>query len=112
MATRRRPTLGPQGRGRQREQGARRSELSSLNPELVAFATFGHIEEQLVERKTPLDQALLVRIGHQALEISGVALAQPVLPGVLAEDRLLLLPALAVPGERDDARVLHPLHGE
>src|SRR5262245_3409915 len=85
---------------------------SPLNPEFVAFATLGDVEEQLVERESPLDQTLLVRIGHETLEILGVAFGQPVFPGVRAEDALLLLPALAVPSERDDARILHSFHGE
>src|SRR4029079_3253532 len=68
--------------------------------------------EQLIEREPPPAQALLVRIGDEPLEVLGIALLQPIFPGVLAEDALLLLPALAVPGERHDARVLHPLHGE
>ena len=46
-----------------------------------------------------------MRIGDEPLEIPGIALVEPVLPGVLAEDALLLLPALAIPGERDDARI-------
>src|SRR5258708_16883937 len=56
----------------------------TLYPEFVALAAFGDVEEQLVEREPPLDQALLARIGHQPLEIPGVALAQSVLPRVLA----------------------------
>src|SRR5262249_13571303 len=89
-----------------------RSDFISLDPEFVALAAFRDVEEKLVERQAALAQALLLRIGHQPLEVLGVALAQAVFPGVLAEDLLLLLPALAIPGERHDARILHPLHGE
>src|SRR3954447_8035362 len=85
---------------------------SKLNPEFVAFAALGDIEEQLIEREPPPAQALLVRIGDEPLEVLGVALLQPIFPRVLAEDALLLLPALAVPGKRYDARVFHPLHGD
>src|SRR5262249_49421244 len=97
-----------------RDGALRRSRATArhLNPEFVAFATLGDVEEQLVERESPLDQALLVRIGHEPLEILGVAFGQAVFPGVRAEDALLLLPALAVPSERDDARILHSFHGE
>src|SRR6476620_6381188 len=91
---------------------AAQSRFISLDPELVALAAFRDVEEQLVERQPALAQALLLRIGHEPLEVPGVALAQTVFPGVLAEDRLLLLPAFAVPGQRNDARVLHPLHRE
>src|SRR5215471_12975520 len=83
-----------------------------LNPEFVALAPFGDIEEQLVERESPLDQALLVRIGDEPLKVVSVALRQSVFPRVPAENALLLLPFLAVPGERDDARILHSLHGK
>src|SRR4029453_15877521 len=69
-------------------------------------------EHQLTARGPPPAQALLGRVGEEPLEVSGVAFLQSIFPGVLAEDALLLLPALAVPGERHDARVLHPLHGE
>src|SRR5262249_36791527 len=86
--------------------------MTRLYAEFIAFAALGDVEKELVEGQRPLDQALLVRIGDEPLEIPGIALAEPVLPGVLAQDALLLLPALAVPGERDDARILHPLHGE
>src|SRR5262245_26325278 len=86
--------------------------MSLLYAEFIAFAALGDVEEQLVERQRPLDQALLMRIGDEPLEVPGVALGEPVLPGVLAEDALLLLPSLAIPGERDDARIFHPLHGE
>src|SRR5262245_28600389 len=83
-----------------------------LYAEFIAFAALGDVEEQLVQRQRPLDQTLLVRISDEPLEVPGIALGEPVLPGVLAEDALLLLPTLAVPGERDNARILHPLHGE
>src|SRR6185503_15424369 len=83
-----------------------------LNPEFVTLAAFGDVEEQLIERQWPLDQALLMRIGDEPLEVLGIALPQSIFPRVLAEDALLLLPTLAVPGQRHDARVLHPLHGE
>src|SRR4249920_1626162 len=83
-----------------------------LNSEFVALAAFGDIEEQFIEREPPPAQALLVRICDEPLEVPGVALFQSIFPGVLAEDALLLFPALAVPGQRHDARVFHPLHGE
>src|SRR5262249_52343553 len=86
--------------------------MAHLYAEFIAFAALGDVEEQIVERQRPLDQALLVRIGDEPLEIPGIALAEPVLPGVFAQDAPLLLPTLAVPGERDNARILHPLHGE
>src|SRR5262249_726083 len=69
-------------------------------------------EEQLVEREPPLAQALLDGISREPLEIVPVALREPIFPGVLAEDGLLLLPGLPIPGKRNDARVLHSLHGE
>src|SRR5258705_4249568 len=84
--------------------------LRHLYPELVALAAFGDVEEQLVERDATADQALLLRIRDQPLEVWGVALTQAVFPWVLAEDALLLLPRLPVPGERNDARVLHAAH--
>src|SRR5262249_53725017 len=93
-----------------RVRSAVRSGLMTLDPELVAFAAFRHVEEELVEREAALAQALLLRIGHQPFEVFRVALAQPVFPGILAEDFLLLLPALAIPGKRHDARIFHPLH--
>src|SRR5262249_18843439 len=90
--------------------GAR--EMPNSNPEFAPFAPLGDVEEQLVEWKSPLDQALLVRIGHEPLEILGVAFRQSVFPGVRAQDALLLFPPLAIPSERDDTRILHPFHGE
>src|SRR5262245_30493929 len=78
--------------------------MTHLYAEFMAFAALGDVEEELVERQRPLDQALLVRIGDEPLEVPGIALAEPVLPGVLAEDALLLLPSLAIPGERDEDR--------
>src|SRR3954447_5728054 len=83
-----------------------------LNSEFVALAALGDIQEQFIEREPPPAQALLVRIGDEPLEVLGIAFRQSVFPGVLAEDALLLLPALAIPGERYDAWVLHPLHGD
>src|SRR5262245_57480324 len=94
-----------------RTRSARRF-MSHLYAEFIAFAALGDVEEQLVERQRAPDQALLVRIGDEPLEVPGIALGEPVLPGILAEDALLLLPTLPIPGERDDARILHPLHGE
>src|SRR5262245_36126034 len=86
--------------------------MTHLYAESIACPAVGDVEEGVVDRQRPLDQALLVGIGDEPLEVPGIALAEPVLPGVLAQDALLLLPALAVPGERDDARILHPVHGE
>src|SRR5215831_16506654 len=104
--------LRKQSIARDGPQSRSRASLAHLNPEFIAFAPLGDAQEQLVERGSSLDQALLVRMSHEPLEILDVAFRQPVFPGVGAEDALLLLPALAVPSERDDARIFHPLHGE
>src|SRR5262245_19578790 len=47
----------------------------SLDPELVALAAFGNVQEQLVERQPALAHALLLRIGHEPLVVLRVALA-------------------------------------
>src|SRR5262249_32186379 len=104
--------LRKQSIARDGPQSRSRASIAHLNPEFIAFAPLGDAQEQLVEGESSLDKALLVRISHETLEILCVAFRQSVFPGVRAEDVLLLLPALAVPSERDDARILHPLHGE
>src|SRR5205814_2228909 len=79
---------------------------------VAAAAALRHVEEKFVERNAPLDQALLMRIADQRLDVLAIALAQSVLPRVDPENLLLLLPGLAIPGKRHDARVLHALHGD
>src|SRR5712671_4361780 len=82
-----------------------------LEGELVAAAgALRHAEKQLVERNAPLDQALLLRVADQRLEVLAVAVGQSVFPRIAPKNFLLLLPGLAIPRERDDARVLHAPH--
>src|SRR5579871_4541548 len=77
----------------------------------AAFA-LRHAQEKLVEWEAPLDQSLFVRVADKRLQIMPVPLGEAVLPRVAAHQLLLLLPGLAVPGARHDARVLHPPHGD
>src|SRR5712675_694371 len=83
----------------------------ALKREFVAAAgALRHAQEQLVERDAPLDQALLLRVADQRLEVLAVPFGQSVFPRIAPQRLLLLLPGLAIPRERDDARVLHALH--
>src|SRR5258705_11772271 len=71
-----------------------------LKRELVAAAgALRHAQKELVERDAPLDQALLLRVADQRLEVLAVAVGQSVFPRIATENLLLLLPALAIPRE-------------
>ncbi len=78
--------------------------------ELAALAALRHRQEQLIERDAAADQALIVRIAHQRLEVPAVRLGQAVFPRVAAEQLLLLVPRFLIPGERHQARIAHALH--
>src|SRR5882672_11861651 len=80
------------------------------NPELIpSLATLEHRQEQLLKRKPPRRQALLVGKSRQHVERLAVLFREAVFPRIGAEDVLLLFQRGLVPGERHDARVLHPL---
>src|SRR5690349_9749399 len=66
----------------------------------------------MLQRDPLPDHPLFVGIADERLERVPIALAQSVFPGIGTEDRLLLLPGLAIEDQRDDARVLHALHGD
>src|SRR4051812_11872939 len=77
----------------------------------AALEALVDVDEERFERRPLLDQTLLVRIADQRFEIFTVFIGQPVLPRIGTEHALLLLPGSAIPGERDDARIDHALHG-
>ena len=78
----------------------------------AALAALVDIEKELLERRPLLDQALLVRVADQGVEHLAVFLREPVFPRIRTENALLLLPGVAIPGERHDARIRHALHGD
>src|SRR6201999_1417640 len=82
----------------------------SLNPEIAAFAALRDAQEKVLQRRPLLDQALLVRVADQRLEVLYVLFRKPVFPRVGTKKLLLLLPGVEIPGERHDARILHALH--
>src|SRR5262245_964493 len=82
--------------------------LNSVLP--AALAACVDTEKQLIERRTFLDQPLLVRIADQRLEHLAVLFREAVFPRIGSEHALLLFPGVAVPGERHNAWIRHALH--
>src|SRR4051794_7503990 len=78
----------------------------------AAFAPLRHVEEQIIERKLPPRQSLLMGVCAQRLEGTPVSVGEPVFPGVGAHELFLLLPGLPVKRERDDPWIRQPLHRE
>src|SRR6476469_3505002 len=83
---------------------------TNLNPVLAAaLAALVDIKKEMLQRRPLLDQTLLVRVADQSVEHLAILLREPVFPGIRTENPLLLLPGVAIPGERHDARVRHAL---
>src|SRR6476619_2705461 len=53
-----------------------------------------------------------MRIAGDRVPVVLVLVAEAIFPRIGAEDLLLLVPGFEIPGERHDARVLHPAHAD
>ena len=58
---------------------------------VAAAAALRDVEKKFVERNATLDQALLMRIADQRLDVLAIAFAQSILPRVDPKNLLLLL---------------------
>src|SRR6266436_2144597 len=61
-------------------------ELVSERKLVAASGALRHAQKELVERDAPLDQALLVRVADQRLQVLAVAGGQSVLPRIATEN--------------------------
>src|SRR5258705_9613693 len=90
-----RPVLRGAAFGRSSGRGRAYGERVLEGEFVAAAGALRDAEKQLVERDAPLDQALLLRVAHQRLEVLAVALGQSVFPRITPKNLLLLLPGLA-----------------
>src|ERR1044071_282418 len=85
----------------------------SSNAEFVAaLSSLENAGEQVVAGPAALGQALLVRIAGDGFHGVPVPVGKTVFPRIAAEHLLLLVPGLEIPGERHNAWVFHPAHGD